>query len=621
MARKHEISSTEKLLDLIRGNASSPSTTNETAPAAPSQKPALFNALTFQKSIGIGVEIGISDIKIAKISRISDKSFELLDYDIIAIEPAETFDTPSLAKALAGILSRFCTGLKRYEIWCCVASAAVETRCIRIPKLPKKQIPNAVFWTFSKEVSFSDKEMLLDFRILGDVNENGMTKTQVMTFTIPIAETEALKRLFTRAGFPLTGISIVPFAIQNLLKTGIVQETGQDTCCLFIGRDWSRITIYANGDLILSRGIKAGIHSMIDAIAEQYRKPLQNDSSPALAMEDRDGESPDEQDAHYAAAQDDFYRFLGADSATDAAILPEDGKSIDIFQTILPAIKRLVKQVERTIAHFSMHFKRSGVSEILISGKVTASPAIISHIGSQLGVPVNVLNPFPQPHPFTQKVTVPDFPAIKESFVPAIGIGLSSNDLTPNFLFTYRHRERRNRARQIRIGISAASIGFLALLLCGFLWQENRIAAKSAEVARLTQKRDSFNVPLTQNLVMALYAKANQKRSLVTTLGQRYYSSAVMAEVSQLTPANIQLISLSADMGAPSEKSRKKTVPIMVIEGIVTGDQIRFETDLASYMLTMESSPLFKKPVMKNKRLQFLDDRQVLRFSIQFELA
>jgi hypothetical protein len=79
---------------------------------------------------------------------------------------------------------------------------------------------------------------------------------------------------------------------------------------------------------------------------------------------------------------------------------------------------------------------------------MTSNAAIIAHIGSQLGVPVNVLNPFPHPHAFTQSLTIPDLPAEKESYVPAIGIGLSSNELTPNFLFTYRHREKRNRARQ-----------------------------------------------------------------------------------------------------------------------------------------------------------------------------
>ncbi len=620
--RKDEISSTEKLLDLIRGNSLPPSTANSTEPAIPSQKRGLFEALTFQRKIGIGVEIGNRCIKIAKISRVADKSFELLDYETLAIGQTETFDTPRLAKALAAILSRFCAGLKRYDIWCCVASAKVETRCIRIPKLPKKQIPNAVFWTFSKEVTFSDKEMLLDFRILGDVNENGVTKTQVMTFTIPIAETETLKKLFMRTGYPLAGISIVPFAIQNLLKTGIVQETGQSACCLFIGRDWSRITIYANGDLILSRGIKAGMRSMIETIAEQYRRQAPSGQPVSAAMADGDDRSPDGQDEHYATAQKAFYRFLEADGSADAAARPETSQPVDIFQTIAPAIDRLIKQVERTIAHFGMHFKHSRVSDILISGKMTSNAAIIAHIGSQLGVPVNILNPFPHPHAFTQKVTIPKLPAEKESFVPAIGIGLSSNELTPNFLFTYRHREKRNRIRQIRIGISTASIGFLALLLCGFLWQERHISTKAAEVKRLIEKRDAFNVPLTQDLVMALYAKVNQKRNLITTLSQRYYSSAVMAEVIQLTPANIQLIALRADMNKPSSKANKPEVaPSLMIEGVVTGDEIRFETDLASFMLTIDDSPLFKSPVVKNKRLQFLENRQVLRFSIQFELV
>jgi len=619
LVRKDEISSTEKLLDLIRYNIPPQSTNNPTEPAAPSQKMRLLKALTFQKAIGIGIEIGNRCIKIAKINRISDKSVELLDYDTIDVEQTDNIDTPHLTKALATLLTRFCAGLKRYDIWCCVASAKVETRCIRIPKLPKKQIPNAVFWTFSKEVSFNDKEMLLDFRILGDVNENGMTKTQVMTFTIPIAETEALKRLFSRTGHPLTGISIVPFAIQNLLKKGIVQETGQNTCCLFIGRDWSRITIYANGDLILSRGIKAGMHSMIDAIAEQYRHPSPTDMPPTLVMEDRDVTPPEEKDAYYAAAREAFYQFLDTDSST--APRSQDGKPADIFQVIYPAIDRLIKQVERTIAHFSLHFKRSGVSDILISGKMTANATVISHIGSQLGIPVNILNPFPQSHAFTQKVIIPDLPADKESFVPAIGIGLSSNELTPNFLFTYRHREKRNRARQIRIGISVASIGFLALLFCGYLWQEHHLSVKAVEVDRLIQKRDAFNVPLTQELVMALYAKVNQKRDMITTLSQRYYSSAVLAEVIHLTPANIQLIALRADMDAPLPNSKTKTGSSLLIEGVVTGDKIRFETDLASFMLTIDDSPLFNKPVVKNKRLQFLDDQPVLRFSIQFDLA
>jgi hypothetical protein len=85
---------------------------------------------------------------------------------------------------------------------------------------------------------------------------------------------------------------------------------------------------------------------------------------------------------------------------------------------------------------------------------------------------------------------------------------------------------------------------------------------KAAEVGRLLQKRDAFNVPLTQELVMALFAKVNQKRDAVATLSQRYYSSAVMAEVIHLTPANIQLIALRRNGCTLVEGKKTETIVI-----------------------------------------------------------
>jgi Tfp pilus assembly protein PilN len=205
--------------------------------------------------------------------------------------------------------------------------------------------------------------------------------------------------------------------------------------------------------------------------------------------------------------------------------------------------------------------------------------------------------------------------------VPAIGIGLASNDLTPNFLFTHRHREIRDRSRRMRIAMSAISIGFLFLLLGGFWWQEHRILAQANRIEQLTAERDAFNVPLTQDLVTALLAKVTRQRARIATLGNRYLGSAVISEVSQLTPDHIQLIALRIDAGAPNRRIHKRERATLTIEGLVTGEPIRFETDLASYMLTMESSVLLKTPTVKSKRMQFMDNRQVMRFSIEFELA
>jgi hypothetical protein len=80
LAQKDEISSTEKLLDLIRDHTTPPSSANKTESSASPPKHGLFDSLTFQKPIGIGVEIGNADIRVAKINRISDTAFTLLDY-------------------------------------------------------------------------------------------------------------------------------------------------------------------------------------------------------------------------------------------------------------------------------------------------------------------------------------------------------------------------------------------------------------------------------------------------------------------------------------------------------------------------------------------------------------
>jgi Tfp pilus assembly PilM family ATPase len=138
----------------------------------------------------------------------------------------------------------------------------VETRQIRIPKVPPRQIPNAIYWSYQRESAFNEKEKVFDFEILGEVQDEQSVKIDVLAYTAPVDEVIALKNIFARASFPLTGISIVPFAFQTLLRAHRMEAPDQHVSSLYIGRDWSRIDIFSGGNLMLSRGIKAGVRTM-----------------------------------------------------------------------------------------------------------------------------------------------------------------------------------------------------------------------------------------------------------------------------------------------------------------------------------------------------------------------
>ena len=120
-------------------------------------------------------------------------------------------------------------------------------------------------------MSITDAQ-IFDFLVVETAYADGEQKKNVIAYTAPKNDINNTRDIFKKAGWPLKGISIVPFAIQNLLRAGWISSSGKNVCTLFIGRDWSRIAIFSKTHLILSRDIKAGARSMVQAILETLDK-------------------------------------------------------------------------------------------------------------------------------------------------------------------------------------------------------------------------------------------------------------------------------------------------------------------------------------------------------------
>ena len=269
MAKQDDISSTEKLLELIRTDND---TEQESQGAQASQSGitrlrSLFsNPISFRKAVTVGVDLGHDDLKLVKIHRITENKYEMLDYARVPFDPDMSRDSAEFHQFLQPVLADFCGRSKNIDVWCTMSSARVETRPLRIPKVSPKQIRNSVYWSYQKDAPFDEKQKIFDFEILGDIEEGGTDKTDVMAYTAPLEEVKTLKKLFANAGFPLTGISIVPYSFQTLLRTHRIDTDEKNVSSLYIGRDWSRIDIFSDGNMMLSRGIKAGIRTMIEAL-------------------------------------------------------------------------------------------------------------------------------------------------------------------------------------------------------------------------------------------------------------------------------------------------------------------------------------------------------------------
>lgn len=620
--KENEIRSTEKLLELIRNekktDADAAPPGDVILPSTPKKTSLIPSA--FQKRTVVGVDIGHTHIRLAKIIR-TEKSAELIDYLDVPFNTSISINDEHFLKSLKASIDQFCDGLSNYDLWGAIPSANVETRCIRIPKLPRKQVSNAIFWTFTKKTPFRKDRDILDYEIIGDISEGGVKKTEVLAFKAPKSEINSYRSAFQKIGYPLKGISIVPFAIQNLFRAGIIDQHGEDTCCLFIGRDWSRIAIFNKGNLVLSRGIKAGMRSMIDAINNALMREEDWSDATHKTGSDNSGRLQPDTVAIHPKAQQLFFEFIGVPLPNASESSETEKMSHNqIFQMVLPAMERLIRQIERTFEHYALNFNTEGVKRIFLSGQVIANAKLVNYFEKQLEMPVVPMNPFPPNAPFTQRIRIPDAVSDREGFVPAIGLALSSNTITPNFLFTHEDKEIMENVRRNNMRILTFFLICLVLMVGIFSWQQNKLDKQIERVEALNNQLIKYNPPAKKELLLALFAKAKHKTKIVTQIVHRYAPAAVITELADITPSNIRLLNIDAKFADQSPKAPTHSANSVTIEGIIFGDAAAFETMLTNYLFNLKNSPLFRKPSVQSKHIEYYYDKEIMRFITRLEI-
>jgi len=617
LARLDEISSTEKLLNLIRGKAVKSADPPEEKPAQAPPKNAhkgFIKTLSFRRKLTVGLDVGPDELKLAAVEEVGDNP-QLVDYIRIPYEPELAKNSPQFPRFLRSVLTDFCGSAKNVELWGIISSAHVETRYIRIPKVPSRQVANAVYWTYKKEVNFNENNDIFDFEVLGEITENGTHRMAVIAYSAPRNEVQALKSIILKTGYSLTGISIVPFAVQNLLRKKWMAADSDHICNLFIGSDWSRIAVFSEGNLILSRDIKSGEQSMVEAIRE------------AISGLDTEGEAGGnlmegvEKQAYRDAgeAQDIFNHFIGR-----ALLNHQREESLpaadETFAMIKPALERIIRQVERTLQHYYLNFEHGTIDKIYISGDSSANHRIMDYIGEQLEAPIEVTDPFSDEISIADPVALPESQAERGAFVPAMGIALSSNETTPNFIHTYKDKAGvATAARFSRFVLGGAAL-LIALFIGAYFWQNRIIELKKVQRDQLQRQVDRYVPYVDQNLILQMLAQVQINRLKLEQNSRKYLGLALVGVVSSRTPENVRLLGLTAELGGITEKKGQKVSKTLKLEGVIFGNRLAFESDLAEYLLQLKKVPLFGKATVQKKTIDLVEDKEVLRFTAQLEL-
>ncbi|WP_235669529.1 hypothetical protein [Solidesulfovibrio carbinolicus] len=633
----------------------------------------------------VGVDISATELVCVAV-RGQDADFEVLGLESVPVPQGVEPGQPEFAALLGRALSGLCLPGQIPKVWAAAQSARSNIQFLTIPKVSSRQVDNAVYWTAKKDMGFDEADVVFDFERRGEVTEKGAVRLGAMAYTTPREAISLLQNDFAQAGFPLAGLTLEPFAHQNLYRRRIVDGPAEGaTANLHVGRNWSRLEIVSNGNIMFVRVIKTSMSGMEQAVYDVLESrglaaPAQPAKAPAgapgaagpreevvLDLDALSGSAeaglvldldaaaspatpePGPQGPSPQPSTGETARPLEADHARellDAVVYgclsvddchPGYGLELDdVMDMLRPVASRLVRQVEMTLKHYRESLGQDQVTRLTVSGPLGGSRLFLDFIQEHVGLPCEALDPLagrPLPAGTTLGGRLPG-----ALFSQALGLALSDDGHTPSAFVTYKERAAKRASRLLEQGVLVG----LAAVLAGMALLSFSAMAKRQTLER---ERDALNQRLAgygASLDAAALARKSEELRTKIEAMQRYASRnrivGIWEEALALAPDGVRIGSMTTECGPPDKpldqaaaqaaknlkdgKDPNAPVSRLIIEGVAIGDARLFDSMLASYVVALEGSPLLEDISVKRSELEGLEGGATgLRFVLSANLT
>ena len=601
-----DINSTERLLNVIRGSDQSSAEKTDLEDQSPKKKNSEKSSISFPQitnkyHIKVGIHINRDDVNLAKIAKTSDGRMLLIDQKIWKVPDHISNESQEFRDLFKETLNAFAGSPDDCEIWALMSATDVNVHYLKIPIVPKKELENVIYWTAAKENPIDEKSMIFDYEMQGEITDQGIPKYSVMVYSASRSEVEKIKNMFSSMGIHLSGITIAPFAFQNIFRAKWINATETTFASLFIGNDFSRIDIFSGNNLVMTRGIKTGISSMVEALNESLAE--------ILPKQEVDNERIQK-----------ILTDISADA--DKSLKDEDGihwNDSTILNMIKPALERLTRQIDRTLDYYTTSVGYEKVEKVFISSVRNNFYRLILHyMNEQLGIKSEAFDPYEAKN-VSSSVSLSLMERV--SLVPAIGLSLSDRKYTPNAIFTYVDKKKEISKKRINRGIFASFAAALVICSVILVLQAVEIRQVSIEEGKLKKELSLVGPLLSNEKVLVLADDLKSRYRTKMQYVRKYEAMAVMTELSFLTPQEIRLTDVRISL-ASEVKDQRKDAPSkdrangIWIEGVILGDRSTLDTILAEYVMKLENSPIIQAVSIQKSNIVNFKKNEILQFTV-----
>jgi type IV pilus assembly protein PilM len=481
----------------------------------------------------------------------------------------------------------------KLDVAICVTSQNIVKKTFTIPILPKSELKEALNWSVSKVISTPLDEMTYEYAMLGEVEEKGVRKEEVVFVGAGKAYITRILSIFNHAGFVkasfITDVGSIYVPLVESVTDGSV-------AIIDMGGKQTGIYIFDGRKLRFTREILTASESFTDALR----------NSLGVTYEE----------AERYKAEQGF-----------------DDRSTSI---LFEPLERLAGEVRRTFKVYEQKYPDKPIVKVHLAGRGAKIPHFIGHLSGRLEEEVT---------PFTPAID------IDEAYLPPYMLCVGRDKMLNLLPREMKAKEKELKYRKWARIATAVVISVLVVLSLNQLAAYNRIKEETG-IARtiLTEKRERLK-SLTETASMSRHrdfvaAQSEvQKRDIAFIVFMKYLSSNMPKDV-YLKEVNFEGEAKVGDgrgqpskPGAPGQNLQDvvtdtakgpfvkvsgeggqqiETKPAFVftLTGYVFGDMESLEPSLVDFVVKLRQTGFIDRIEVKGKSMQDVRGRKVMEFVI-----
>jgi type IV pilus assembly protein PilM len=329
----------------------------------------------FSKSI-VGLDIGTSSVKIVQLNP-SGNQWQLAALGMAEIpkESLEVKDPEAQKLAVIDAIKRVFkeSGIKIKRVVTSFSGDSVIIRYVKLPFMTEEQLREGIRKEAEQYIPLNIDQVVLDFQILGEAQEDGQRKLDVLLVAAKVEVVDQRLALLKAAGLAPVTLDVDTFALQNAYEINRL-ETNEETVALInVGASLTTINILEGINTRFTRDVQVAGNDFTRAIQKEFNLKF--------------SEADELKKSHGAISMEE-------DDFSLSTVTQKDDRVLRMSDVMTPDLNKLLGQIRQSFDFYETNARKKTVERVILSGGSARLKNFNRFLANKLGIPVEHLTAF-----------------------------------------------------------------------------------------------------------------------------------------------------------------------------------------------------------------------------------